>query len=99
MYIASGVSNNITGKMHLRRLQKVLQAMLSSLQKIRKYKLATIILNGHFQCELKTYMDSLIRSINGNLFTSWLKEDLKSTLYALFGNVNHFKSLNSLSCI
>ena len=45
--------------------------MLSSLQKIRKYKLATIILNGHFKCKLETYMDSLIRSINGNLFTSY----------------------------
>ena len=38
--------------------------MLSSLQKIRKYKLATIILSGQFKCELKTYINSLIRSIN-----------------------------------
>ena len=55
-----------------RRLQKVLQAMLSSLQKIRKYKLATIILNGHFKCELKTYIDSLIRIINCPLFSSYM---------------------------
>ena len=59
-----------------RRLQKVLQAMLSSLQRIRKYKLATIILIGHFKCELKTYTDSLIRSINAHLLSSYSLDDM-----------------------